>query len=119
MNYINYKSLYIDFLSDMSITLPLKIRSQLIKKIIRVKSEHLTTRQITTINNQIENHIIRLNSISFQHFVNSNFDEKHIKFILSYQLEHSLSDNQVSKEFKLSRNTLAKWKKTFGEPNEN
>lgn len=39
------------------------------------------------------------------------YDEKTILQILQYQKQHKLNDAQVSLHFKLSRNTLLKWKK--------
>ncbi|MCT3897602.1 helix-turn-helix domain-containing protein [Elizabethkingia anophelis] len=33
--------------------------------------------------------------------------------ILDYQKEHRLNNSQLAKHFKVSRNTLAKWKKLF------
>ena len=33
--------------------------------------------------------------------------------ILSYQDRHDLSNNEISKRFKLSRNTISRWKKAF------
>ena len=41
------------------------------------------------------------------------YDEKTIKKILQYQQKNKLNDTQVSIHFKLSRNTLLKWKRTF------
>jgi len=43
------------------------------------------------------------------------YDEKTIKRILKYQKENKLNDTQVSTHFKLSRNTLLKWKRNFSE----
>lgn len=41
------------------------------------------------------------------------YDEKTIKKILKYQKTNKLNDTQVSIHFKLSRNTLLKWKRNF------
>lgn len=41
------------------------------------------------------------------------YDEKTILKILQYQKKNNLNDAQVSKHFKLSRNTLFKWKRNF------
>jgi len=41
------------------------------------------------------------------------YDEKTIKKILQYQKKNKLNDTQVSIHFKLSRNTLLKWKRNF------
>lgn len=41
------------------------------------------------------------------------YDEKTIMKILQYQKQNKLNDTQVSMHFKLSRNTLLKWKRNF------
>ncbi|MCU7615803.1 helix-turn-helix domain-containing protein [Chryseobacterium sp. PBS4-4] len=66
--------------------------------------------------------IIRLNKIIFSLHSETTFslNQKHrcydkpaILEILDYQKKHNLNNTQVSKHFKISRNTLAKWKKKF------
>lgn len=39
------------------------------------------------------------------------YDKDYIKYILRYQVKFGLSDRQISSQFKLSRTTIAKWKK--------
>ncbi|UUV22354.1 helix-turn-helix domain-containing protein [Paenimyroides aestuarii] len=39
------------------------------------------------------------------------YDAASVKQILNYQKKHGLNNSEISKMFKLSRNTLAKWKK--------
>ncbi|WP_440698721.1 helix-turn-helix domain-containing protein [Chryseobacterium sp. 22458] len=41
------------------------------------------------------------------------YDEKTIKDILEYQKKNSLNNTQLANHFKLSRNSVAKWKKSF------
>ncbi|UWX61823.1 helix-turn-helix domain-containing protein [Chryseobacterium oranimense] len=41
------------------------------------------------------------------------FDRETILEILDYQKEHGYSNAQLARHFKLSRNTIAKWKKKF------
>lgn len=48
------------------------------------------------------------------------FNQKHHSYkrndilkILDYQKKHTLNNSQLAKHFKLSRNTVAKWKKLF------
>ena len=66
--------------------------------------------------------IIKLNSLLFgikdkkasvfnqQH---KSYDRSAIHEILEYQLKNDLNNTQVARHFKLSRNTVAKWKKLF------
>ena len=42
-----------------------------------------------------------------------SYDEETIGKILSYQMEYRLSNTQVANHFKLSRNSVAKWKKIY------
>lgn len=64
--------------------------------------------------------IIKLNTIIFGSSGKEaeSFNQKHrtynqadIKQIIDYQKKNNLSNLQVSKEFKMSRNTISKWKK--------
>ncbi len=42
-----------------------------------------------------------------------SYNEESILVILNYQKRHNLSNNQLAKHFKISRNSVAKWKKLF------
>ncbi|WP_419867928.1 helix-turn-helix domain-containing protein [Chryseobacterium sp. CT-SW4] len=42
-----------------------------------------------------------------------SYDVKTIFEILDYQKKHNLNNSQLAIHFKLSRNTVAKWKKNF------
>ncbi|MFP3595564.1 helix-turn-helix domain-containing protein [Chryseobacterium sp. SIMBA_029] len=42
-----------------------------------------------------------------------SYDKKAVLQILDYQKKNKLNNNQVALEFKMSRNTIAKWKKIF------
>lgn len=57
---------------------------------------------------------------SFQDRNTQDFNQKHraygksdIMSILRYQKENNLNNSQLASHFKLSRNTVAKWKKLF------
>lgn len=41
------------------------------------------------------------------------YDKKTMLKLLQYQQKHGLSTNYMSKKYKISRTTIAKWKKTF------
>lgn len=64
--------------------------------------------------------IIRINSLIFgtENNETSIFNQKHrsysssaIQEILTYQKKNSLNNTQLANHFRLSRNTVAKWKK--------
>lgn len=42
-----------------------------------------------------------------------SYDQQAIREILEYQKKYLLTNTQVASHFKLSRNTLAKWKRTI------
>lgn len=42
-----------------------------------------------------------------------SYNKKTILEILTYQKKHKFNNTQTAKHFKLSRNTVAKWKKMF------
>ena len=42
-----------------------------------------------------------------------SFDQQSILEILDYQKKHNWNNSQLAQHFKLSRNTIAKWKKKF------
>lgn len=42
-----------------------------------------------------------------------SYTEDDIAMILSYQQKNRLNDSQLARHFKMSRNTVAKWKKIF------
>lgn len=41
------------------------------------------------------------------------YDEESILEILNYQKKHGFNDSELSRVFKLSRNTIYKWKKVY------
>ncbi|MFP3595580.1 helix-turn-helix domain-containing protein [Chryseobacterium sp. SIMBA_029] len=66
--------------------------------------------------------IIKLNQLVFTHEDKKTFEfnQKHRSYdqstifkILRHQKERKYNNSQVAKEFNISRNTIAKWKKTF------
>lgn len=66
--------------------------------------------------------IIRINSIIFGNNAKNislnqrhrSYDNETIQKILDYQKTNNLSNSQVANHFKLSRNTVAEWKKNYG-----
>lgn len=64
--------------------------------------------------------IIQLNQLIFGHYEVSadnqrlrSYDDESILRILEYQKKNNLNNSQLSLHFKLSRNTIAKWKSSF------
>lgn len=66
--------------------------------------------------------IIRINDIIFGNNIENislsqrhrSYDDETIQKILYHQKKNKLNNSQVANHFKLSRNTITKWKKKFG-----
>ncbi|WP_126653733.1 helix-turn-helix domain-containing protein [Chryseobacterium aureum] len=65
--------------------------------------------------------VMKLNSIIFENVITtSTFNQRHksydkemIFYILDYQKKNKLNNIQLAAKFKMSRNTVTKWKKLF------
>lgn len=75
-----------------------------------LKKENLSLLDIITLNNMLSNGSAN-NSIINQKL--RSYDRAAIFKILEYQKKNQLNNSQLAKHFRLSRNTVAKWKKIF------
>lgn len=62
--------------------------------------------------------VLKINDIIFFDRLSQNqkfksYDKQTIFEILDYQKKHKLNNSQLAKHFKLSRNTVTKWKRIF------
>ncbi|MCF2220645.1 helix-turn-helix domain-containing protein [Chryseobacterium sp. PS-8] len=64
--------------------------------------------------------VISINDLLFKKNINNvnnqklkSYDKKTILRILSYQKKHNFSNSYISLKYKMSRNTIAKWKKIY------
>lgn len=103
-----YLNIYRDFILSQQ-TIPTEKKLQLLDKVNRVKNFK---------------HIIELN-LDIKTILNSpydikeyqklkSYDKAYIMYILEQQTKFNLSDTEIARTFKMSRNTIAKWKKVFG-----
>jgi len=100
----NYKKIYSDIITEMY---PEKIQEC---SYILNKSE-LSYFDVVTLNT-----LVFGTSNKESNAINSKFrsyNKKTILDILNYQKENRLNDSQLSAQFKMSRNSIAKWKKAF------
>ncbi|UKB82813.1 helix-turn-helix domain-containing protein [Chryseobacterium sp. MEBOG06] len=74
------------------------------------EKEKLSTRDIITINTVIFGPEIG-SEISESNQKFKSYDQETIRYILEYQVKNSLNNTETASHFKISRNTLAKWKK--------
>lgn len=101
----NYKKIYTDII-DLKFPEKKKRCERLINKKALSYLDILALNKI--IFDDIENHE-DLNTRQVFH----SYDESSILHILDYQKKHKLNNSQVAKYFKLSRNSVAKWKRIF------
>ena len=110
MRKVNYISLYTDFINDNN-SLQNKTKIKLLKHINN--QQELSVKKIIKINSIIKNDIASgKNNKKTQQL--KAYDYDFVQQTLDYQKKYNLSNNNISIEFKLSRNTIAKWKKHFG-----
>lgn len=67
--------------------------------------------ELISFNNLIFNHQEK-DIMAFNQKLRS-YDEVSIKKIMEYQKINKLNNQQVANQFRISRNTIAKWKKLF------
>ncbi|PWN68846.1 transposase [Chryseobacterium phosphatilyticum] len=97
----DYKKIYSDMIS---IKYPEK------KEVCRIflSKENLSVLDVITINNILFNTNCR-ESTQFNQ-KHRSYDVSAISYILQYQKRNELNNSQVAKHFKVSRNTITKWK---------
>jgi hypothetical protein len=100
----DYVRIYSDIL-DMKFPHKKKICRQILKK------ERITVLDVIELNNKI---------FEAPNKENVDFNQKHrsyskedILYLLDYQKKHRLNNSQLANHFKLSRNTVTKWKRIF------
>ncbi|UUV22312.1 helix-turn-helix domain-containing protein [Paenimyroides aestuarii] len=100
----NYKKIYVDLLE---------------KKYPHKKNDcaaFLSKEKLTSMDVLLLNDLIFGKKIKEQQDINQkykSYDAASIEKILNYQKKHNLNDSELALHFKLSRNTVAKWKKIF------
>lgn len=103
----NYQQIYLDIIAE-------KYPEKMYDSKINEKVNNLVTiLDIISLNDlifekrnlNIENHNQKLRS----------YDKKSILTILDYQKKNNLNNSQLSKHYKLSRNSISKWKKIFSD----
>jgi len=108
---INYKVLYCDFINEQdSISTYKKV--ELTRKIIHRINHDVSFKHLYKINQMIRDSLKCTDNKPTSKSVNV-YDKAYILDILSYQKKNKLSNRTISLEFKLSRNTVAAWKKQF------
>ena len=73
--------------------------------------EELSVLDILELNKKIFGNTLKKNQVVNQKF--KSYKESDILDILDYQKKNNLNNVQVSNYFKISRNTIAKWKRIY------
>ncbi|MGG5207419.1 helix-turn-helix domain-containing protein [Chryseobacterium sp. MIQD13] len=104
VNTPNYKKIYIDIL-DKNYPHKISVCQTILNK------KMLSTLDIITLNKIIFGEKDR-ESVTFNQRHRS-YCERTIIEVLEYQKEYNLNNTQIALKFKMSRNSLAKWKKKY------
>jgi len=103
----DYKTIYMDILN-------LKFPDKKAECEFFLKKEHLSALDILKLNEKIFGAAThRETSATRQKY--RSYTKADILEILAYQKKHCLCNSQLANHFKLSRNSVAKWKKMFSE----
>ncbi|GEM53153.1 hypothetical protein [Empedobacter brevis] len=101
---INYKTLYTDIINEIY---PDKF--SICQGILNKKK--ISILDILELNKLIFGEEHHQNQVLNQKF--RSYSKEDILLILDYQKKYKLNNSQLANHFKLSRNTVAKWKKIF------
>ncbi|MDV7695489.1 helix-turn-helix domain-containing protein [Chryseobacterium soli] len=101
---VNYKKIYMDIITKK---FPEK---KVIMKFLAGKEE-LSVLEVIDINKKIFENEDQSDQIFNQKL--RSYNTHAILKILDYQKKHQLNNSQLALHFKMSRNTIAKWKKQF------
>lgn len=102
----NYTKIYQDMLK---LDYPDKLKDPKIKELLKNLN---TTEDVLNFNEKLfsQNREAQKNNQKLK-----TYDKKTMLKLLQYQKKHEFSTSYMSRKYKISRTTLAKWKKTFEE----
>lgn len=100
----NYKKIYTDMI-NMNFPDKLEVCGYILEK------SKITSMDIINIQEKLFGTQNNFTEQSNQRF--RSYDKSTIVTILDYQKEHRMNNSDLARHFKLSRNTVSKWKKLF------
>ena len=100
----DYKRIYMDMITMKYPEKACDCKKIFMKKVINIMDVIKLNRIISGVKNRTDSH--------FDQKLKS-YDQKTILEILEYQKKNGLNNSQLAQHFKLSRNTVTKWKKMF------
>ena len=112
MREIDYKRLYLDYI-DANDTLSNPVKKDLKSIIEGQQNDDLSYRVLMQINTVIRENVntVRENMVGYKQY--NAYDKEFIRYVLSYQKRNNLTNKDISLKFRMSRNTVAKWKRLF------
>ncbi|NIF07437.1 helix-turn-helix domain-containing protein [Chryseobacterium sp. Tr-659] len=75
-----------------------------------LKNETISLREVIRLNSIISGDTKISTAINQKH---KSYDKEMILYILDYQKKNNLNNIQIATQFKMSKNTIAKWRKLF------
>ncbi len=107
LNSVNYKRIYYDLLSK-------KFPDKMPLFLKLMNKDPLTALDIIEFNGKIfsENIDIYEDCFNQRH---KSYQKTDILRILEYQKKHNLTNSQISQHFRISRNTISKWRRLFAD----
>ncbi|PVV55081.1 helix-turn-helix domain-containing protein [Chryseobacterium sp. HMWF035] len=96
----NYNKIYIDLIL-------IKFPERVDEFLPFLKEKTLSNLEVLTLNNRLFDSL----SSDFSNGKHRAYDKNSILYILDYQKKNKLNNTQLANHFKLSRNSITKWKK--------
>jgi transposase len=109
INKVRYKKLFRDMILDSS-NLTITQKNKFLKKVEALSN----IRSVMRLSKELEPYLERTHVSSKRGSLRA-FDKAFILKVLREQKKKSLSNSDIRRKYKLSRNTIAKWKKLFGD----
>lgn len=110
---INYELLYTDFVTE-SVHFSEQEKAEMLKELTGNGKERITYKTLLRLNGIIARKVRREHLQSKYATQLKAYDRPFIQSVLKYQKKYGLTNSDISKQFKISRNTVNRWKKVFG-----
>lgn len=112
-----FKSIYTDLINEM-VFKENAVKSKLLNKVKDLEENNLSYEKISSINSVIKNqNLYNYDELKYSQLM--AYDVNFVKKVLQEQKLYNLSDVEISNKYKMSRNTVRKWKQFFGDNYQN
>ena len=107
---VNYKLLYIDFIKENK-TIPQSLKRELLDHINQWSSCNISYAELYNVEARLKSGNAGYKDQSNVHL--KSYDKQFIQQVLKDQEKNNLSNRLLSFKYKLSRNTVSRWRKTY------